>query len=122
MKPETQTTSDCYVARSLPPEDLKCGDFVAIVQEIAEWPSFFWGCDPQLLPPHEPVRMVTRGSEGGTPLKVKAICLPFVFVKKPCGGHRTLDVRQHRLVRLNGKYARAVWKAMSKRTAVSSLI
>ena len=114
MKPATSTSGDSYVSRSLPPEDLCRGDFVAILQEIAEWPSFFWHCDAQLLPPHEPVRIASRGSDGGTPLKVKAICLPFVFVKKPCGQHRLLDVRQHRLVRLNEQYARAVWKAMGK--------
>jgi hypothetical protein len=114
MKPATSTSSDSYVSRSLAPEDLRCGDFVAILQEIDEWPSFFWHCDAQLLPPNEPVRLARRGSDGGTPLKVKAICLPFVFVKNPCGQHCVLDVRQHRLARLNEEYARTVWKAMRK--------
>ena len=49
----------------------------------------------------------------GLPLKVKAICLPFVFVKKPCGKHRTLDFRQQRLVR-SPDYASVVWKTLSK--------
>jgi hypothetical protein len=108
-------TSESHVSRSLAAEDLRCGDFVAILHEITEWPSFFWCCaDPQLLPPEELVRLVTRSSDAGTPLKVKAISLPFVFVRKPCGGHLTLDVRQHRLVRLSAEYARAVWKVMGK--------
>jgi hypothetical protein len=114
MKRESQSTCDSFVARSLASEDLRCGDFVAILHEIVEWPSFFWSCDSHVLPPDEPVRMVARSSEGGTPLKVKAICLPFVFVKKPCGQHRTLDVRQHRLVRLTAEYAQPVWKTLSK--------
>ena len=109
------TTSETYVSRSLAAEDLKCGDFVGILHEIVEWPSFLWSSDPQLLPPHELVRLQCRASDGGTPLKVKAICLPFVFVKKPCGQHRILDVRQHRLVRLSGDYAEPVWKALAKR-------
>ena len=116
MKSDATTTCETYVSRSLAAEDLKRGDFVAILQEIVEWPSFFWNCDAQLLPPDQPVRLVCRNADGGTPLKVKAICLPFVFVKKPCGQHQTLDVRQHRLVRLSDEYAQAVWKA-SKRSA-----
>ena len=117
MKSDTATQYEPAVARSLAPEDLSCGDFVAILHEIVEWPSFFWTCDAQLLPPDELVRLTVRSSVGGTPLKVKAICLPFVFVKKPCGTHRTLDVRQHRLVRLSSEYAQTVWKAMSKPAA-----
>ena len=108
---------ETIVSRSLSAEDLKCGDFVGILHEIIEWPSFFWDCDPQLLPPHEPVRLTCRAAAGGTPLKVKAICLPFVFVKQPCGQHQTLDIRRHKLVRLSDDYAQLVWKAMQKQTA-----
>jgi hypothetical protein len=114
MKSNAITNCETYVSKSLAAEDLKCGDFVAVLQEIVECPSFLWSCDPQLLPPGELVRLICRGSEGGTPLKVKAICLPFVFVKRPCGSHATLDVRQHRLVRLSDNYARAVWKATKR--------
>jgi hypothetical protein len=114
MKAQVGTSCETYVSRSLAAEDLRCGDFVSILYEVVEFPSFWWSCDPQLMPPSEPVRLQCHSSDGGTPLKVKAICLPFVFVKKPCGQHRTLDVRQHRLVRLSPDYARPVWKAMSK--------
>jgi hypothetical protein len=117
MKSDIAKLGEHSLARSLAPEDLSCGDFVAILHEIVEWPSFFWSCDAQLLPPDELVRLTVRSSEGGTPLKVKAICLPFVFVKKPCGTHQTLDVRQHRLVRLTPEYAGVVWKSMSKPAA-----
>jgi hypothetical protein len=123
MEAASTTARESYVSRSLPAEDLRCGDFVAILHEIVEWPSFFWCCaDPQLLPPDEPVRLVTRASDAGTPLKVKAISLPFVFVKRPCGGHLALDVRHHRLVRLSESYAREVWKTMSKRRKAAERI
>jgi hypothetical protein len=116
MKSQENDKCDTSVARSIAPDDLQCGDFVSILHEIVEWPSFFWSCDPQLWPPGQPVRVQQLGSDGGTPLKVKAICLPFVFVKSPNGQHRTLDVRQHKLVRLNKDYSETVWKAMSKQT------
>jgi hypothetical protein len=119
MKIET-TASETQSARSLAAEDLKRGDYVAILHEVVEWPSFFWDCDVQLLPPDQPVRIVCRGSEEGTPLKGKAICLPFVFVKKPCGQHRTLDIRQHKLVRLGEDYARRGWKQLKPRIAAVS--
>ena len=122
MELRSPQTADSQLSRSLAAEDLRCGDFVAILHEIVEWPSFFWcGADPQLLPPEEPVRLLTRSSQAGMPLKVKAISLPFVFVKRPCGGHLTLDVRQHRLVRLSDDYAREVWRAMEKRRARSAV-
>jgi hypothetical protein len=119
MKTE-ETTCDTPIARSLAAEDLKRGDFVSILHETVEYPSFWWGCDPQLWPPSEPVRMHCRTSDCGLPLKVKAICLPFVFVKKPCGEHRMLDIRQHRLVRLSAAYARHVWKTLSRRARATT--
>lgn len=119
MKTERSNNSETCLARPLAAEDLRRGDFVSILHEVVEYPSFFWCSDPQLWPPGEPVRMQLRPREGGTPLKVKAICLPFVFVKTPCGKHRTLDVRQQRLVRLSRDYALRVWNTMRKQeTAV----
>jgi len=114
MKSQVSTTTESYACRSLAAEDLRRGDFVSIVQEIVEFPSFWWDCDGHLLPPAEPVRLSCLSSDGGTPLKVKAICLPFVFVKNPSGQHRALNIRRHRLARLSREYAEQVWKAMRK--------
>jgi len=105
---------EAYVARSLAAEDLRCGDFVGILRETIELPSFHWSCDVQLLPPDELIRIVYQPVHGGTPLKVKAICLPFVFVKNPVGQHQTLDVRRQQLVRLSESYARLVWKTLAR--------
>jgi hypothetical protein len=112
MKTPHPTRDETLVARTLAAEDLRRGDFVSILHEILEYPSFYWSCDAQLWPPDELVRLTCPSSDGGTPLKVKAICLPFVFVKQPNGQHRALDVRRHRLVRLVRDYARPVWKAL----------
>jgi hypothetical protein len=73
-----------------------------------------WCHDSQLLAPNEPVRVQWRPDDGGTPLKVKAICLPFVFAKAPSGDRRILDMRQCRLARLSSGYARSVWKALKR--------
>jgi len=118
MTAEKTKTADAPLSTSLAPEDIGTGDFVSILYELLEVPSYFWSCDAQLLPPSEPIRMQWRTADCGTPLKVKAVCLPFIFVKHPSGQHRTLDIRQHRLVRLTPEYARTVWKTMSKKTLV----
>ena len=107
--------SKSSLARSVAAEDLRRGDIVAILDEIYELPSFLWSCDTHLLPPQEPVRMKWRTTDNGRPLKVKAICLPFLLVKAPCGKAETLDVRKCQLVRLNRNYAKRVWKKLRKR-------
>src|SRR4029453_8801147 len=78
-------TAEAHLATSLAPEDIGPGDFVSILYELLELPSYFWSCDAQLLPPSEPIRMPWRTADCGTPLKVKAVCLPFIFVKHPSG-------------------------------------
>jgi len=109
-------TENCesYVAKFLAAEDVRCGDVVGILREVIEYPSFFWCLDSPAQEAHEPVRVHARATDGGIPLKVKAICLPFLLVKSPNGQHRTLDVRQCELVRLNAKYAELAWKTLGK--------
>ena len=114
MTTRVTTIGETHVGRSVGPEDLKPGDLVSLMTEILELPSFLWCHDSQLLTPDEPVRMPWRPEDAGTPLKVKAICLPFVFVKAPNGDGRILDVRRCQLVRLSSDYARTVWKAFKK--------
>ncbi len=114
MKTHTTTSCDTHVGRSVAPEDLRHGDFVSILSEVAEYPSFLWCHDSQLLAPNEPVCVQWRPDDGGMPLKVKAICLPFVFAKTPTGHGRILDVRRCRLVRLSTGYARSVRRAFKK--------
>jgi hypothetical protein len=50
----------------------------------------------------------------GQPLKVLSVCLPFVCVKDALGETRTLDLRKHRLARLDSRFARTVWKGQKK--------
>lgn len=112
---QTHTDTHSELSRTLAAEDVRRGDYVSLLHEIVELPSYYWSCDAWTHPPEELVRLRWRTADCGLPLKVKAVCLPFVFVKKPCGEHRTLDVRHHALVRLTRTYGRAVWKALSKK-------
>ena len=99
--------------RTLAPEDVRVGDYVAITQLVVELPSFFWD-DSATRDPSDPVRMPWIPGDGGLPRRVVDVCLPFVFVEEPDGRHCTLDMRRHRLARLSKRYARAALKRMAK--------
>lgn len=103
------------LAKALAPEDVRPGDYVTPLDEVAEVPSFYWDCDEAMLPRAELVRIRFLPAGGGVPLKVKGVCLPFVLVKHACGQRETLDVRRCRLARLNRTYAAAAWKAYKKK-------
>jgi len=106
--------NESELAKSLAAEDIRCGDMVAVLDMVVEYPSFLWSEDPQVLSPEEPVRVPWRCGQTGRPLRVKAICLPYVLVKAPDGSHTSLDTRQCRLVRLSRRYAGKAWKKLRK--------
>jgi hypothetical protein len=103
------------LARALAPEDVRPGDYVALLHEICDYPSFYWCADSTLLPPDQPVRIRFTPNDESIPLKVKSVCLPFVLVMMPWRGKRTLDLRKCRLARLDKRYAAAAWKVYKKK-------
>jgi hypothetical protein len=112
MKTDYSTTHSTSLAASVAPEDLKCGEYVAVLNEIVELPSFIWlDTVPSERDKMVRIRCIPDGS--GVPLKVKAICLPFLFTKSPSGQFETIDVRRAQLVRLNEGYAKTVWKELA---------
>ena len=104
-----------YIAKPLAPEDIRAGDYVAPLHVIYEIPSFLWCGDSASLPPHVPVQISLLPQRGGIPLKVKAICLPYVFVESPRRKPQVLDVRRCRLARLDQSYGKMVWRALRKK-------
>jgi hypothetical protein len=105
---------DFTTAKVLAPEDVRAGDFVALLQVVHELPSFFWCGGIGMMRPDEPVRVSFVPNDGGVPLRVRSVCLPFILVKAPSGRLRHLDVRRHRLARLDRAHAQAAWKACKK--------
>jgi hypothetical protein len=102
------------LVKPLAPEELHRDQYVTVLDEIAEVPSFYWCADAALLPPGQAVRIRLLSDWGGLPLRVRRVCLPFVLVKQPCGARRTLDVRKCRLAKLGKPYAREAWRAFKK--------
>jgi hypothetical protein len=118
MKTDVSTSENITTAASVAPEDLKCGDFVAILNEVIEVPSYLW-VNSVTIERDTVVRVRLIPSGSGTPLKVKAICLPFVFVKPPTGEFETIDIRRVQLVRLNEAYGRSVRKGLRQKNATT---
>ena len=105
------------LAKPLAPEDVRPGDFVAVLQVICELPSFFWAADASMVPVDQPIRIPFVPPSSGLALRVKSVCLPFVLVKSARGSQRTLDLRQCRIARLDPKYAATTWKAYKRSRA-----
>lgn len=108
------------LAHSLAPEDIRPGDHVAVLHEVWEYPSWYWCDDSSLADRAEVVRVCYTPREESAPLAVRAVCLPFVLVREPCGRERTLDVRRCRLARLDCAFAATTALALRKARKAAS--
>jgi len=107
-----QRGADGTLAKALAPEEIRAGEYVALLNVVYELPSFFWCDDAALVPREQPVRILFTPEDGSVPLKVKSVCLPYVLVKHPEGRKFTLDVRRSKLARLSTRFAKTTWKAI----------
>ncbi|GAB5513147.1 hypothetical protein [Rhodopirellula baltica] len=115
MRITSETQSATKVAARVAGEDIQKGDFVTILSEIFEVPTFLWNCSDVSLPPDEPVRARFLSTATGTPYRVTVICLPFVYAKRPRGPVTCFDIRRHELVRLDRESGRSLWKLLKKK-------
>ena|SRR5208283_1533592 len=115
MKIESTSKVELTAASRVAGEDLACGDYVSLLNETVDLPSFLWDSCGAALLPHELVRLRVIPANAGHPRKVIAICLPFVYVKTPSGEMAVIDTRRTQLVRLNRKCAKVIWKELQSR-------
>ncbi len=118
MKTTTESRSKTVttVAARIAGEYIAKGDFVTILSEIIELPSYLWSCSGISQPIDELVRLRYLPNAAGEPHKVVAVCLPFVYAKRPKGNLIAFDTRQQQLVRLDRDNGRSLWKQMGKTT------
>lgn len=105
--PATRTKS-LSLARLIAPEDLAPGVYINVLHDVEESHPLFASCEPSAPPP----RVSTYASIPQWPLgplRVVAVCLPFVLVEFDCGQKRQLDVRRAALVRVPEEYAKAAF-------------
>ena len=106
--------NETTVAARISGEDIKKGDFVSLLNEVIELPSYLWCCSADSLTPEEPVQFRYKARDAGKPLKVVSICLPFVYAMNNEKRLLTIDTRSKQLVRLDRKCARKVWKKLKR--------
>ncbi len=112
----TTTTKQISLARVIAPEDLAPGIFINILHDIDESVPFLTSCETPLTPPRVTTYVsIPQWATG--PLRVLAVCLPFVLVEFDCGMKRQLDVRRASLVRVPEEYGRVAFgkRACEKR-------
>lgn len=114
MKTTIESKYHTTVAARIAGEDLQCGDFVTVLNETVELPSFLWNCSEIALPADEPVSIRFKSHDAGQPYKVIDVCLPFVYVKRVRGGVEVIDTRRQQLVRLDPERGENVWKEIRK--------
>lgn len=101
MQSSTDTTRQPTLAQNIAGEDLVVGEFIAILNDTCEYPSFLWDRCAVTLPASEPVRVRFASSRAGKPIKIAAVCLPFVYGKSPDGTLEIIDLRRSQVVRLD---------------------
>ncbi|XZE56080.1 hypothetical protein SH139x_002138 [Planctomycetaceae bacterium SH139] len=116
MKTTTESRSQTVttVAARIAGEDIAKDDYVTILSEIIELPSYLWDGSGISQPIDELVRLRYLPRAAGEPHKVVAVCLPFVYAKRPKGNLIAFDTRQQQLVRLDRDIGRSLWKEMRK--------
>ena len=98
-------------ARTIAPEDLRAGVYVAVASLIDEWVVRSSECMAE-KPGVFVARVRLLPVTDIVPLKVKSVCLPFVLATSPSERATMLDVRQHELVELSEVFARKAMKAL----------
>lgn len=96
-------------SRVIGPEDVRIGDYVAITHTTYEFIAD--PCTGITQPEVKPARVTMIPWNAGRPMKVVAVCLPFVLVLDTSRTTETLDLRRHRIARLGRAYGRKAFKA-----------
>lgn len=111
--------TQCKLAQSIAPEDLRPGCYVMILKKVDEWihwPECISGerwkgelprvVNVLLTPDEEPVLM-----------KVELVCLPLLLVRTSKAQHKLLDARKVRLASVDVEFARKAFKRLPSSTS-----
>jgi hypothetical protein len=100
--------------QSLAADDVDVGDFVVVMHVTLQYPSFLWCHEPVAFSRPEMIPLSWMPCDGGKPLEVIAVCIPFLLVERVDGTRETLDLRQCRIARTSPEFAKKVRKAHVK--------
>ncbi len=117
LESDTDSGIAISLAKTLAPEELRVGDYVAVLRITYEVPSFVWCCHDSFADRSDLVRLHMLPDDEAVPLEVEAVCLPFVLAKPPKGPPRTLDIRRVQLARLARRFAQASQQAHKRHSS-----
>lgn len=112
MNSATKQFAETTLAKTLAPEDVCPGDYVAVLDVEYEYPMIVWSCDTPISGADEVVRVRMRAPGSPSPLKVREVCIPFVYADAYTGRSVSIDLRSVRLARLDPSAARRMWKRL----------
>ncbi len=104
------------LATSIAGEDVYEGDFVTVTQRTIEVPSYLWDSGDSWLRTEQLVRLRLIPQDAGIPLKVIAICLPFVYARRPNSTIQVVDLRREEVSKLEADRGKRIWREMQTRT------
>jgi hypothetical protein len=96
-------------------EDVLEGDFVTITQRTIAVPAYFWDSSDSWLRTEQLVRLRLIPHDAGLPVKVIAICLPFVYARRPNRTIQVIDLRREEISKLEADRGKRIWREMQVR-------
>ena len=105
---------DPSLAVPLAPEEIRAGDYVALLYTVYE--ILTGACGDSAWKPIKLQKVLALPSmwDETEPVRVCEVCLPFVIVENAVGDVSTIDVRRNRLARLNAGYGRRAMKRIRR--------
>lgn len=105
-----KSTTTC--AQAVAPEDIRIGDYLAILHYVSEETPMLLGAESTFVEPK--VARMTLMSWDTDPKRVIALCLPFVLVEEPDASRTTLDARRFRLARVSRRFGKSAFEKCDK--------
>lgn len=112
---EKKKDNTATLARAIAPEDIRPDMYVTMLSIVTEHLPFIICADDVAYRQPETFRVQWVPRCEPQPLKVLEVCLPFVLVKRPDGGPRTLDVRRYRLAQLSAEFGKKAFKLLKEK-------
>ena len=100
--------------RAIAPEDIRPKTYLFVQSERHE--ACVWVCTPfEGIETHS----YTLANTKPEPLRVESVALPYVFARRHDEKPVVLDVRRHRVSRVDPRFAREIVRAMTKASSDS---
>jgi hypothetical protein len=103
---------DIRLARALAPEDIRPGDYVALLHIMTENEPSSAETDSILGRERAPFKLNVPWN-AGMPARVVEVCLPYVLLKTARGKLRAIDIRRYRLARVSTRFGRRAFDELA---------